>query len=251
MKRFQLNAAPHQQNATSQSRIEQSLALTEQCNGLSYTVFAPLHYEANYAYPLVIWLHGPGDSERQIVRIMPEISMRNYVGLGLRGPHRDAAGHGYHWFAHDSDLFSAEKGIFRCFDAVCGKYHIAGHRVFLGGYMAGGTLALRLGLKYPDRFAGIFSVGGQFPLGSAPLSQLEQIRDLPLLIACGRKSSSYPEERTCRELRLFHAAGMHVTLRQYPCGDELTPKMLHDIDVWIMEQITGVDNSAAKDLSFR
>ena len=26
-------------------------------------VFAPLHYEANYAYPLLVWLHGPADDE--------------------------------------------------------------------------------------------------------------------------------------------------------------------------------------------
>ena len=28
---------------------------------------------------------------------------------------------------------------------------------------------------------------------------------------------------------------MHVTLRQYPCGDELNAQMLHDMNVWIME----------------
>ena len=39
---------------------------------------------------------------------------------------------------------------------------------------------------------------------------------------------------------LFHAAGMSVTLRQYPCGDELTTQMLRDLDVWLMEQVTGV-----------
>src|SRR4051794_19841644 len=48
-------------------------------------VFAPLHYESNYAYPLLVWLHGPGDDESQLKRIMPLISMRNYVGVGPRG----------------------------------------------------------------------------------------------------------------------------------------------------------------------
>ena len=61
--------------------------------------FAPLHYEANYAYPLLIWLHGGGDSERQLRRIMPHISLRNYVAVALRGtlevPRLSGSGIGY------------------------------------------------------------------------------------------------------------------------------------------------------------
>jgi len=55
-----------------------------------------------------------------------------------------------------------------------------------------------------------------------------------------RDSVAYPVARVCDELMLFHAAGMSVTLRQYPCGDELTTQMLRDLDVWLMEQVTGV-----------
>ena len=49
-------------------------------------------------------------------------------------------------------------------------------------------------------------------------------------------------------LRLFHAASMHVTLRQYPCNDELTTQMLHDMDVWIMERINGVSETSNSDV---
>ena len=59
-----------------------------------------------------------------------------------------------------------------------------------------------------------------------------------------RDSQTYRVERVCDELALFHAAGMSVTLRQYPCGDELTTQMLRDLDVWLMEQVTGVSTTA-------
>jgi hypothetical protein len=55
-----------------------------------------------------------------------------------------------------------------------------------------------------------------------------------------RDSEIYSVDQVCEELSLFHAAGMSVTLRQYPCGDELTTQMLRDLDVWLMEQVTGV-----------
>ena len=46
--------------------------------------FLPLHYEHGYAYPLIVWLHGHGDDERQLRRIMPLLSMRNYLAVAPR-----------------------------------------------------------------------------------------------------------------------------------------------------------------------
>src|SRR5262249_7856433 len=62
--------------------------------------FVPQRYEPNYAYPLLILLHGRGADENQLVRAMPSMSWRNYVGLGLRGPEpvvRRGLDVGYGW----------------------------------------------------------------------------------------------------------------------------------------------------------
>src|SRR3984957_12268560 len=48
--------------------------------------FIPQRYEPNYAYPLLVLFHARGSDEQQMVRSMPALSWRNYVGLGLRGP---------------------------------------------------------------------------------------------------------------------------------------------------------------------
>src|SRR4051812_27808007 len=48
--------------------------------------FVPQRYEPNYAYPLLVLFHGRGGDEQQMVRSMPALSWRNYVGLSLRGP---------------------------------------------------------------------------------------------------------------------------------------------------------------------
>ena len=42
-----------------------------------HSLFIPQHYESNYAYPLIVWLHGPNDDERQVNRILPLISPQN------------------------------------------------------------------------------------------------------------------------------------------------------------------------------
>ena len=62
--------------------------------------FVPQRYEPNYAYPLLVLLHARGGDEQQMVRSMPAMSWRNYVGLSLRGPevvtrHGLPVGHGW------------------------------------------------------------------------------------------------------------------------------------------------------------
>jgi phospholipase/carboxylesterase len=230
--------------------VEQSIFRTSSQGSLHYTLFAPLHYEPNYAYPLIIWLHGPADDERQLLRVMPSVSMRNYVSIGPRAPFPMAGNEpGFDWSPEGSDGSAAEQSVFECLEIVREKFHVAPRRVFLAGYQCGGTMAFRIGLKHPRQFAGILSLGGPFPTSNTPLAYLEDSRNLPLFIAQGRASDSYPVEQACMELRLFHSAGMHVTLRQYPCGDELNTRMLTDMNAWIMEQVTGVSSSDTEDVS--
>ena len=67
-----LNAPPPSTSSASSTLVE--------------TRFIPRQYEPNYAYPLLVLLHARGGDEDQLVRAMPALSWRNYVGLGLRGP---------------------------------------------------------------------------------------------------------------------------------------------------------------------
>lgn len=207
-----------------------------------HTLFAPLHYESGYAYPLIVWLHGRGNDERQLTRVMPLISMRNYVAVAPRGLSMPATDepqtNGYGWQQSDEHIPRAEQRIFDAVDMAAQKLHIAPRRVFLVGFDCGGTMAFRVAMNHPQRFAGVISICGGFPAGRAPFSNLVAARRLGMFLITGRGSTEYPSQEVCENLRLFHSAGLSVTLRQYPCGHELTPQMLADIDRWIIEQIT-------------
>jgi phospholipase/carboxylesterase len=227
-----LEAIPHQESASLESSVHRSA----ECR-----LFAPHHYEPGYAYPLLVWLHGPGDDERQLRRIMPHISLRNYVGVGPRGCCPPELGQGgFLWRQNEEAIGRAEQRVFDAIETARRRYNVAEDRIFLGGFQCGGTMALRIGLRYPASFAGVLSIGGCFPRNLAPLTNLPAIQRLPLFIAQGRESRSYSLDVACEEMRLFHAAGLRVMIRQYPCGDDLTTQMLHDMDLWMMERINGV-----------
>lgn len=238
-----------------------------------FSLFAPLHYEPNYAYPLLVWLHGPGESEQQLRRVMPSISLRNYVAVAPRGtvvapaaanaatacstatassaadltatPSRRArvgksdSATGYNWRQTEGHIQAAELRVMECLDAAAEKFNIAQHRCFLAGYGAGGTMAFRIALRNPQCFAGVLSLCGPFPSDRSPLAQLHHVRRLEVFVACCRSGSAYPTDTVCDDLRLLHTAGMSVVLREYPGDDVLSTLMLADLDRWLMEQVTG------------
>ena len=208
---------------------------------IPHALFAPQHYEPNYAYPLIIWLHGPQDDERQLLRIMPMVSMRNYVAVAPRGVSGNMPGNTGEkspaWCPTAEVAGRAEQCVFDSISLAWQKYHISPNRIFLAGFDSGGTMAYHLALNYPQYFAGVLSLGGRLPLGHKPFKHLDQARQLAVFLAAGRDSTSYPPEQVCEDLRLLHSAGLSITLRQYPCRQELCPQMLQDMDRWVIEQI--------------
>jgi len=210
-------------------------------------LFLPLHYEENYAYPLIVWLHAAGENETQVRQVLPHISLRNYVAVAPRGTRRSDTGksrRGYDWGHSVEDVAMACERVDEAVQLAAERANIEPARVFLAGCDAGGTMAIRVALESPESFAGVISVGGAFPRRHNPLANLKLVRELPLFVVHQRDSQRYQVDRLCDDLRLIHSAGMSLTVRQYPCGDEVTDGMFRDIDAWLMEQVTGVEQAS-------
>ncbi|HEY2759634.1 MAG TPA: hypothetical protein VGI75_02800 [Pirellulales bacterium] len=208
-----------------------------------HALFAPLHYEANYGYPLVVWLHGNGGSPSQLRRIMPLVSLRNYTAVAPKGTQRMIekmeGGGGFGWVQTPEHVSQADGRIQAAIGEANQRFNIRADRIFLAGYGSGGTMAMRLAARRPRGFAGVISLCGPFPTHDAPLANLNSMRRLPLFVASCRHGADYPSERVCNDLRLLHSAGMSITLRDYPGDDGLSAVMLADMNRWLMEQIAA------------
>ncbi|HXY35267.1 MAG TPA: hypothetical protein VEI07_13635 [Planctomycetaceae bacterium] len=202
-------------------------------------VFVPENYEPNYAYPLVVWLHESGKSERDIVEVLPMISMRNYLGLALRGTARTngESPDGFGWSHTRHAGFAFEERLHASVRQMRRDFHVHTERVFLVGAGEGGTMAWDLFLARPQWFAGIAALGGRFPWGRRPLRQFRTLCGKHALIAGdGQKASSAQAERVGR---LLYAAGMEVAVRVPPCGRASSRPLLRQVDRWIMRAIGG------------
>lgn len=244
MNRIQICDKPQEHALVPQVRKTQSqqLLLSHDPDAVACTYFSPIHYEPNYAYPLVIWLHGSGATERQIRAVMPLMSLRNYVGVALRGTHELVSPDGktgYTWDQSLDGIGTAAANVASAVELTRSKFHVDPRRVFLVGCDAGGTMAIRLAMMAPERFSGVVSLGGCLPKNHTPLRNITRTRALPVLMAQCRDDVVYGTNALCCDLRLLHSAGIQITVRQYPGTDYIVRQQLSDANAWIMEHVTG------------
>jgi phospholipase/carboxylesterase len=208
--------------------------------GSSICLFGPERYEPRYDYPLIVWLHSCNSNEHELSQLMPNLSMQNYVACAPRGTRAtDPCGKQFQWGTSAASTAIAEESVFEAIDVASSQFSIARDKIFLAGFGGGASMAWRIGLRYPDYFAGVVNVCGQFPTQNQPLAKLALARHLPALWMYGEESSRSGVDHICETLPVLHSARLSVHMRQYPCGDELLTNMLSDMNSWLMERVTN------------
>ncbi len=203
-------------------------------------LFGPERYEPRYDYPLIVWLHSCHSAERELENVMPALSLQNYVACAPRAPLcSDPSGRLFRWGKSAASTAMAEELVFDSIDLASQQFSIAPNRVFLVGFGGGGTMAWRIALRYPQRFAGVISICGEFPSQHRPLSNLASARTLPSLWMVGAQSPNCGVGHMCDALPVMHSASLPVDIRQYQCGNELLSNMLLDANSWLMERVTS------------
>jgi phospholipase/carboxylesterase len=206
---------------------------------LPIRTFAPVGYEPRYPYPLIVLLHGDGGSEEQILRLAPRISRRNFVSIGLRGPVCTGLNRkgvlGYSW-GDASDLPLIEDYLFNAIRETRLQYHVHSERIILAGFAEGATLAYRMGLQFPEQFAGVIALNGHLPREDRPLLRLPAVRSLNVFIGHGIANSVVPSSMVRDDYRLLWTAGLEVETHTYPTNHRLHKDMLRDVNRWIIRR---------------
>jgi phospholipase/carboxylesterase len=207
--------------------------------------FLPTGYEPNYAYPLLVFLHGHGSNEEQILRLAPRLSRRNYICIGLRGPQpvglRSDGRVGYSWGPDGPCDALIEDYVLRAVEQTRRCYHVHSERIFLAGFCEGASLAYRLGLLFPEKLAGVISLNGAMPRRGGPLLRLPEVRQLRVFIGHGIANAIVPLPLARQDYRLLYTAGLPVEMHTYPANHRLHPDMLRDINRWIMALCNAED----------
>lgn len=205
--------------------------------------FVPEHYEANYAYPLIVWLSQTDADLNQLLDLMPRISTRNYLAVAMalpdEGPSSPVAG-GISAGSGDWER-AVQDGIVRLRD----EYHVNSERIYLAGLHAGGATALELMLARPEWFCGAISFGCDWAADRVAkesprppaLVRFRDLQDKRVLLSAGSRSSRFVLTDFVKAGRLLHAAGVQVTPKIYDTADHPPRELLREIDHWLMAGI--------------
>lgn len=131
-----------------------------------YSLYVPKNYNPDQSWPLVVMLHGAwsnhhlalrrvmgkpnerGEDDARAKRVMPALPEVPYLVVAPNG------------FETMSYQGFAEDDVWRVISEVQALFHVDPDRVYLTGLSMGGAGTMKLGLRYPDRFAAIAPVCG-------------------------------------------------------------------------------------------
>lgn len=204
------------------------------------TFFVPMHYERNYRYPLIVWLHSDGFNENQVCQLMPHISTRNYIATGVRATvAMDSVGHRFEWGDSAAAVQAAEDSVLEAIDRVAADYSVHAERIVLAGYRSGGSMAMRIAMRQPDLFAAAISLGGEIGTVDGMPNQLEQLKErrLPMLWQWSLESDHYDETRIAQQIQVAQSLRTRLEIRQYRNDDEINTAVLSDLNQWVMQHV--------------
>lgn len=132
-----------------------------------------------------------------------------------------------------------EDGVFSSIRNLRRTLHVHSERIFLVGCGEGAAVAYRLGLTYPERFAGVIAINGWLPSGFRPLGRLKECRGLRILVVHGEWNARAPIDLARRQVSALRSGGLKVAFQTYPCAHRLTSPMMADVDTWLINQCTA------------
>ncbi len=201
-------------------------------------VYLPHNYEPNYPYPLVVWLHDAEWTAGELLDLMPRISPQNYLGLSIEGltpSNRFAAGP-----MSPPNSVDPLDGILETLKDVARQmrreFHVHSERIYLAGFGEQASVALRMLLRRPEWFAGALPFG----LRSSkldPITNYDDLRGKRVFLSAGVRDGSVSLPDYVSLGRLLRSTGVEAVLRSYDSGEEPTPKLLNDVNHWLMNSI--------------
>jgi phospholipase/carboxylesterase len=221
---------------------------------LKYNARAPL---VDIEHPgLLILLHGVGSNEADMFGLansLPDdmliISARAPFTLG---PNR------YAWFevefASGTSIINAEpaeksRTVLNLFvSQLTARYQVNKNRIYIGGFSQGGIMAYSVGLTFPKKFAGVFSLGGRLLKKIRPLIKSSpEIRNLKVLIAHGTDDQVLSVNYAQGALDYLQELEVHPEYHKYTMPHSIEQEEFDDLNKWIRSQERNPSPDPIKD----
>jgi phospholipase/carboxylesterase len=198
----------------------------------------------------VVWMHGLGADGHDFEPIVPELGLLATTRIRFvfpNAPLRPVTINQGHVMRAWYDIRALagvrredEAGVrqsARQIEALIARERqrgIAPGRLVLAGFSQGGAMALHVGLRYPDRLAGILALSCYLPLASTLDTELSPAnRDVPIFWAHGLHDPMLPLAMAEQGREQIAALGYQIEWHQYPIPHSVSAEEIADVARWL------------------
>ncbi|MFA5803463.1 MAG: PHB depolymerase family esterase [Melioribacteraceae bacterium] len=178
---------------------------------LNYLLFMPRETTAveSGKYPLIISLHGIGESGSDLWKVKGEglpkiLDGKNTFPFIVVSPQCPSA---TEWYYDRTDL-----KLNKLIDSVIARYPVDTNRIYLTGLSMGGIGTLDLAIRYPQRFAALIPIAFRIESGW----DLCKIKDIPMWAFHGEKDEVIPFSKAQTVINILTVCGGNPTFTSYP-----------------------------------
>ena len=204
-------------------------------------------------WPLVVCLHGWGQSADSFARVCRPLQFEGAAFLFPQGPwsfEQRKLGKiriGHAWYLYDatdepfrSTLGRAEEHLLGVLDQIGADHPIDSARIALLGFSQGAYTGYFITLRNTDRFCAMVAVGGGRLKPEFVEERLVGARRIPYLLVHGTEDSSVPLERTELMRDELASRGFPVELQAFGAGHEMTADMLTAAAAWLARELGSI-----------
>jgi len=209
---------------------------------------------ATPATACVVWLHGLGADGHDFVPIVPELGLPKDHAIRFIFPHAPVQPVTINggmpmraWYdipsltpamrQDEAGIRASEQRI----NALIAQQTAAGidsTRVVVAGFSQGGAIALHLGLRHPQRLAGLIALSTYMPLHDRVQAERSAAnRELPVLMAHGRFDNIVPYDWGRDSARGLQALGYPVDWHEYPMQHQVCEEEIEEIGRWLERRL--------------
>jgi phospholipase/carboxylesterase len=208
----------------------------------------------------VVWMHGLGADGHDFESIVPHLGLPPDLGVRFVFPHAppipvtlnggmvmrawyDLVGQDLRRLRHDeAGIRRSARHIERLVERERARGVPPG-RVVLAGFSQGGAMALFLGLRYPERLAGVLALSSFLPLPETlEAERSDANRNVPVLVCHGTHDPMVPEEFGRRTHEQLVRLGYPSEYEVYPMQHEVCMEEVRRVGRWLTDRL-GADGA--------
>ena len=109
-------------------------------------------------------------------------------------------------------------------------------RIVLGGFSQGCAMTLLVGLRSPQRLAGLLGMSGYLPLAATTAQERSEAnRDVPIFLGHGRMDPVVPYARGTATRDALVELGYPVEWHDYPMQHSVSQEEIADVQAWLLK----------------